>query len=180
MEIPELRLIDPLREKRTPETTVMYDIVEHLKVITALIDKVYEDGDSGSFTALARAYDELAEIATDCRRNVRLVQHELNRPKRERVAAWREQEAAIRKEKLDAKMKQREINRALWRAGKRHLFEDPVNAKEKQELILHGREYLLRKRLQQLESSTKTSTSVSNPSANPSNEMSDTPSAMAG
>lgn len=179
MGIPELRLIEPARGPRTPENTVMHDLIEQLKVINRAIDAVYEDPDSAKFTALAKAYDEMMQIANDCKRSVKVVQYDLNKPKRERAAQMKEERQQRMDERNRAKDEQRKANRALWRAHRRHLFDTPKNAKEWEEMQTLGREAILRRKLEQI-AQQRSSTSSSNPSANPSQAMSVTPASNAG
>lgn len=100
----------------------MYDIIEEVKVLNSWIDKIYEDADSPSFTGAIKALAKMVEVAEDLKRNLRTAQAELNRPKREQAAIHRAQKEEFRKLRWEAKQRQREMNRNLWRSGKRHLF----------------------------------------------------------
>ena len=157
MAIPELRNIDPTRGERTPDNTVLYDIVEEIKVINTWIDKIYEDADSRSFTGAIKSIARMIEVAEDLKRNLRVIQAELNRPAREQAAISRAQKEEFRKQRWEAKQRQREMNRQLWRSGKRHLFMSPAEYKAyKANQVAQVRDMQMR----------------SNSSANPSQETS--------
>ena len=132
---------------------MLYDIVEEMKTVNSWIDKIYEGADSPSFTGAIKSLSRMSEVIDDFKRNLKTIQTELNRPAREQAAVSRAEKEEFRKQRWEAKQRQREMNRHLWRSGRRHLFAS-------------GKEYIEYKAAQA--SQIKQTSTQSKPSANPS------------
>lgn len=96
MELPDLRNPDPERTSRTPETTVFYDFIPAMKNIGEALSDIEQTGEAAAIAGAIQYIDNLIEIAGDFRRNLKVVQYELNRPSRDYAKMSRQERKALR------------------------------------------------------------------------------------
>lgn len=124
MDIPDLRNPDPARGERSPENTVFNDLIPPMKKISEALADVEDTGESMSIAVAIEYVNALIGVADDLKRNLRLIQHEINRPVREAKKMSREQRAERREAIKAERRKERELEAAALAEKRRAAKEE--------------------------------------------------------